>query len=339
MADLSRFIAGLPKAELHVHIEGTLEPEFLFDRAAKHDIDLPYASIDAARAAYQFESLQDFLDLYYQGTGVLRDAADFYDLAWAYFERAYRQNVRHAEVFFDPQAHTRRGIPLATVIDGLSGAARDAETNLGMSVAWILCFLRDLGAEDAARTLDQALPHAGAFIGVGLDSAEHGHPPGAFAEVYARARAAGLRVVAHAGEEGPAGYIREALGALGAQRIDHGVRCLEDPDLVTRLAREQIPLTVCPLSNVRLKVFPDMARHPIRALMDAGLMVTVNSDDPAYFGGYIDENYRAAGDAFHLSADDMCELARNSFRAAFLDDADKTRFIAEVDSYRATSEF
>jgi len=338
MVDLSRFIAGLPKAELHVHIEGTLEPEFLFERAEKNGLALPYASVEGARAAYNFQDLQDFLDLYYRGTSVLMDEADFHDLAWSYFVRARSQNVLRAEVFFDPQAHTRRGVPLATVMDGLCRAARDAKTNLGISVAWILCFLRDLGAEDAARTLDQALPHRDAFIGVGLDSAESGHPPGAFADVFARARAADLRAVAHAGEEGPAAYIREALDALGVQRIDHGVHCLEDPDLVARLAREQIPLTVSPLSNVRLKVFPDMARHPIRGLMDAGLLVTVNSDDPAYFGGYINENYQAVAEAWDLSTHELCTLARNSFQASFLGDAAKAELMAQVNAYRAASE-
>lgn len=338
MANLSRFIAGLPKAELHVHIEGTLEPEFLFERAAKNAVALPYTSVDAARAAYRFHSLQDFLDLYYQGTSVLMDEGDFHDLAWSYFERARRQNVLHAEVFFDPQAHTRRGIPFATVFDGLSRAADAAKSGLGISVAWILCFLRDLSPEDAHRTLDQALPYGDRIIGVGLDSAERGNPPGRFADVFARAKAAGFRVVAHAGEEGPADYIRQALDLLGAERVDHGVRCLEDPEQVARLARGRIPLTVCPLSNVRLKAVADMARHPIRKLMDAGLRVTVNSDDPAYFGGYINEKYRAVAEAFHLSADDLCTLARDSFRASFLADAARAEGVARVDAYRATSE-
>ncbi len=337
MADLSRFIAGLPKAELHVHIEGTLEPEFLFERAAKNAVDLPYASVEEARAAYRFERLQDFLDLYYQGTSVLMDEADFHDLAWAYLVRARRQNVVHAEVFFDPQAHTRRGIPFATVIDGLSRAAREASTDLGISVAWILCFLRDLGPQDAQRTLDQALAYRDTFIGVGLNSAERDHPPAPFADVFARAGAAGLGVVAHAGEEGPSDYVRQALDALGAERIDHGVRCLDDPGLVARLARDRIPLTVCPLSNVRLKVFPDMARHPLRTLMDAGLRVTVNSDDPAYFDGYINENYQAAADAFELTADDLCQLARTSFQASFLEDADKAEHVARIEEYRTRS--
>lgn len=332
MAELSRFIAGLPKAELHVHIEGTLEPAFLVDRAAKHAVDLPYATVDDARAAYRFESLGDFLDLYYRGTAVLRDEDDFHDLASAYFVRARRHNVLRAEVFFDPQAHTRRGVPFATVIGGLSRAVRAARTDLGMSAALILCFLRDLGPDDAHRTLDQALDHRDAFIGVGLDSAERGHPPSPFAPVFARARAEGLRVVAHAGEEGPADYIRQALDELGAERIDHGVRCLEDPDLVARLARDGIPLTVCPLSNVRLGVVTDMARHPLRDLMDAGLKVTVNSDDPAYFGGYIDENYRTAAAALELSVDAVRRLARHSFEAAFLPDAAKAAFIARLDA-------
>ena len=336
MANLSRFIAGLPKAELHVHIEGTLEPEFLFERAAKNDVALPYASVEDARAAYDFQNLQDFLDLYYRGTSVLMDEGDFYDLASAYFDRACRQNVLHAEVFFDPQAHTRRGVPFATVINGLWRAARDAEAGLGIKAGLILCFLRDLSQEDALRTLDEALPYGDKIVGVGLDSAERGNPPDKFADVFARAKTAGFRRVAHAGEEGPADYIRQALDVLDAERIDHGVRCLEDPELVERLARQRTPLTVCPLSNVRLKVFPDMARHPIRALMDAGLLATVNSDDPAYFGGYINENYQAVAEACDLSADNLCTLARNSFRATFLGDADRAELVARVDAYRKT---
>ena len=338
MAELTRFIAGLPKAELHVHIEGTLEPEFLFERAAKNDMALPYASVEDARAAYDFQDLQDFLDLYYQGTGVLLDEEDFYDLAWAYFDRARRQNVLHAEVIFDPQAHTRRGIPFTTVIDGLWRAARDAETDLGITSGLILCFLRDLSQEDALQTLDEALPYGDKIIGVGLDSAERGNPPDKFADVFARAKTAGFRRVAHAGEEGPADYIRKALDALDAERIDHGVRCLEDPELVGRLTRQQTPLTVCPLSNVRLKVFPDIAHHPIRALMDAGLLTTVNSDDPAYFGGYVNENYQAVAEAWDLSADDLCTLARNSFKATFLGDADKSDLVEQVYAYQVANQ-
>lgn len=338
MTNHSRFIAGLPKAELHVHIEGTLEPEFLFERAAKNAIALPYASVDAARAAYRFNSLQDFLDLYYLGTRVLMDEEDFYALAWAYFVKARRQNVLHAEVFFDPQAHTRRGIPFSTVINGLSRAARDAASALGISARWIMCFLRDLGQEDAHRTLDQALPHRHEIIGVGLDSAEKGNPPSDFGDVFARARTAGFRVVAHAGEEGPANYVRQALDLLGAERIDHGVRCLEEPELLARLARERTPLTLCPLSNVRLKVVREITHHPIRTLMEAGLLVTVNSDDPAYFGGYINENYQAVADAWNLTENELMTLAGDSFRASFLGDAEKAEFTFRVAAYGAGSE-
>lgn len=338
MVDLSRFIAGLPKAELHVHIEGTLEPELLLERAAKNAVALPYVSVEAARAAYRFQSLQDFLDLYYLRTSVLMDEEDFYDLAWAYFVRARRQNVLHAEVFFDPQAHTRRGIPFATVIDGLSRAARDARTGLGISAELIMCFLRDLSQEEAHHTLEQAMLHRDKIIGVGLDSTERGNPPSKFRNVFARAKKAGFRIVAHAGEEGPPDYVRQALDVLHAHRIDHGVRCLEDPQLVERLARERTPLTVCPLSNVRLNVVQDMAHHPIRKMMDMGLFITVNSDDPAYFGGYVNENYQAVAEAADLTPDELCTLARNSFLASFLGEANKAEFVAKVDAYQARAE-
>jgi len=335
MTDLAGFIAGLPKAELHLHIEGTLEPELLFALAERNGIALPYPSVEALRAAYRFPDLQGFLDLYYQGMNVLVREQDFYDLAWSYLETARRHNILYAEIFFDPQAHTRRGVPLAAVIDGLHRAIADAGTRLGIRAQLILCFLRDLPEDDALATLEAALPHRNRILGVGLDSAERGHAPEKFARVFARARAAGFHTVAHAGEEGPAAYIAQALDTLHAERIDHGVRCLEDRDLVARLARDRIPLTVCPLSNVRLAVVPDIAHHPLPELLARGLFVTLNSDDPAYFGGYLNENYMAVAEAFALPRETLCTLARNSFEAAFLDDTDKAAYVAKVDDHEA----
>jgi adenosine deaminase len=333
MTDLAGFIAGLPKAELHLHIEGTLEPELLFALAERNGIALPHPSVDALKAAYRFPDLQGFLDLYYQGMNVLVRENDFYDLAWSYLEKAQRQNILYAEIFFDPQAHTRRGVPLATVIDGLHRAIADARAALGVRAQLILCFLRDLPEDDALATLEAAMPHRDRILGVGLDSAERGHPPETFARVFARARAAGFRAVAHAGEEGPAAYIAHALDVLHAERIDHGVRCLEDPDLVARLARDRIPLTVCPLSNARLGVVADIADHPLPELIERGLFVTLNADDPAYFGGDLNENYQAVAEAFALPRETLCTLARNSFEASFLDDSDKAAYIARVEAY------
>jgi len=332
MQDMKSFIAALPKAELHVHIEGTLEPEMMFDLARRNDVALPYGSIEELRGAYRFENLQSFLDLYYQGMAVLLRDEDFYDLAMAYLGRARAQNVRHAEIFFDPQAHTRRGVSFATVIAGLHRAQRDAAAQFGIRSKLILCFLRDLAPADAAATLDEALAYRDRIAGVGLDSAERGNPPGKFAEVFARARGEGLFPVAHAGEEGPAAYVREAIEALGAVRIDHGIRALEDDALVARLARERIPLTVCPLSNVRLRVVPDMAAHPLKVMLERGLLVTVNSDDPAYFGGYVNENFFAAQEALGLTRDDLARLARNSFEASWLEPEEKRAHIAAVEA-------
>lgn len=333
MTDLTRFIAGLPKAELHIHIEGSLEPELMFALAARNGITLPYASVEALRTAYRFGNLQDFLDLYYQGMSVLLHEQDFYDLAMAYLRRAAAQNVRHAEIFFDPQGHTERGVAFKTVIDGLWRAAQDAEREFGMTVQLILCFLRHLDEASALRTLDEALPWRDRFIGVGLDSSEKGHPPAKFQRVFARARQLGLKAVAHAGEEGPPDYVREALDLLQVQRIDHGNRALEDTELTARLAREQMPLTVCPLSNLRLCVVKDMTQHPLRRMLQAGLMATLNSDDPAYFGGYVNENYIAVQQALDLSRDEIIALARNGFNAAFLDDAARQRHIAALEAY------
>jgi adenosine deaminase len=311
------FIAGLPKAELHLHIEGTLEPELMFELARRNGIALPHASVDALRRAYDFRDLQSFLDLYYQGAGVLQTRQDFHDMTAAYFAKAAAQNVRHAEIFFDPQTHTHRGIVFETVISGIRDAQLAAEREHGITSKLILCFLRHLDEDDAMRTLDAAMPYRDWFVAVGLDSSERGHPPSKFARVFARARAEGLFAVAHAGEEGPPEYIREALDILHARRIDHGVRCLEDDALVERLAAERIPLTVCPLSNIRLRVFDTMKDHPLRMMLQRGLKVTINSDDPAYFGGYVNENYLAVAEALQLTRDELEQLARNSFDASF----------------------
>jgi adenosine deaminase len=324
------FIERMPKAELHLHIEGTLEPELMFELASRNRVDLPYKSPHEVRQAYDFSDLQSFLNIYYQGTRVLLRDRDFYDLTWAYLKNAGRQNVRHAEIFFDPQAHTERGIALAGIVEGIHQALRDGERELGVSSKLILCFLRHLSAEKAMHTLQEALPFREYFSGVGLDSSECGHPPQKFKEVFARARAEGLFVVAHAGEEGPPSYVWGALDVLGAARIDHGVRCLEDPSLVERLRAERVPLTVCPLSNVKLRVFDRIESHNLPRLMGAGLCVTINSDDPAYFGGYINENFFAVQEAFGLSESELLVLARNSFEAAFLDDTRRTQLLQEV---------
>ena len=307
----------------------------MFALAERNGVALPYDSVEALRAAYDFGSLQDFLDLYYQGMAVLLQEQDFYDLTWAYLERARAQNVRHAEIFFDPQGHTERGVAFATAIDGIHRALRDAEAKLGLSSALIMCFLRHLDQDQAFETLEQALPYRERIVAVGLDSSERGHPPAKFAEVFARARAEGFLAVAHAGEEGPPDYVREALDLLQVRRIDHGVRAVEDADLVARLAENRVPLTVCPLSNVRLAVYREMREHPLRRMLESGLMVTVNSDDPAYFGGYVNENYLAVHEALGLSKDQLAEIARNSFEAAFLDEARKASLMAEVDAYAA----
>ena len=311
------FIAGLPKAELHLHIEGTLEPELMFELARRNRITLPHASVDALRRAYEFTDLQSFLDIYYQGAAVLQTRQDFHDMTAAYFRKAASQNVRHAEIFFDPQTHTHRGVPMETVIGGIHDAQQDAQRTQGVTSKLILCFLRHLDEDDAMRTLDAALPFREHLTAVGLDSSERGHPPSKFARVFARAREAGLLAVAHAGEEGPPEYVWEALDLLHVRRIDHGVRCLEDTKLVDRLVREQIPLTVCPLSNVKLRVFDRIEDHPLRRMLSLGLKVTINSDDPAYFGGYVNENYVVAAQALGLTREELEQIARNSFEASF----------------------
>lgn len=330
---MTAFIDGLPKAELHLHIEGTIEPETMFRFAERNGIALPYASVEALRAAYDFGELQDFLDLYYQGMRILQTEKDFYEMTWAYLEKARAQNIVHAEIFFDPQGHTSRGIAFETVLDGISRALEDGRKQLGIGTGLIMCFLRDRDAKEATAALEQALPHRDRIIGVGLDSAEKGNPPAKFREVFERVRALGFRTVAHAGEEGPAGYVRDALDLLHVVRIDHGIRALDDSELVARLVRERVPLTVCPLSNVRLKVVDDIRRHPLRMMMDKGLFVTVNSDDPAYFGGYLNENFAAVQEGLGLSDEDLAQLARNSFDAAFLPQEDKRRLVRQVDDY------
>jgi adenosine deaminase len=334
---LPEFLRGLPKAELHLHVEGTLEPELSFSLAARNGVILPYPDVEALRAAYQFRDLQSFLDLYYAGASVLRTAQDFHDLAGAYLARAAAEQVVRAEIFFDPQTHTARGVPLATVLDGLERACQEAR-QFGITHRLILCFLRHLPEEEAFATLEEALPHRDRILGVGLDSSERGHPPEKFARVFARCRELGFRVVAHAGEEGPAAYVTGALDVLGAERIDHGVRCLEDPALVDRLARQRIPLTVCPLSNVRLRVFERMGDHVLPRLLEAGVVATVNSDDPAYFGGYLARNMEAAAEALGLDAGDAVTLARNSLEAAFLEPAERARLLERLDGYVETFE-
>jgi adenosine deaminase len=325
----------LPKAELHLHIEGTLEPELAFELAARNGVKLPYADTEELRHAYRFDDLQSFLDLYYELMTVLRTEQDFADLANAYLARAAAQGVRHAEIFFDPQAHLARGVAMGTVVEGLWRALGSSEDNHGVSTRLIMCFLRDRSAESAMETLQAAKPYLHRITGVGLDSAEVGHPPVKFRAVYEAAAALGLRRVAHAGEEGPPQYITEALDVLGVERVDHGLRCMEDPSLVERLVRDRIPLTLCPLSNVRLRAVDALAEHPLPAMLDAGLLCTVNSDDPAYFGGYAGDNFDAVRRELGLPEERLRELARNSFLASFLEDDEerRARCLAEVDAY------
>ena len=330
---LPALLRAMPKAELHIHIEGSLEPELIFRLAKRNGVALPYASVEALRAAYAFTDLQSFLDIYYAGASVLLGEQDFFDMAWAYLERAAADNVVHAEIFFDPQTHTSRGVPFETVIKGLNHACHRAHSELGLSAKLILCFLRHLSEDEALATLEEALPWRHHFIGVGLDSSERGHPPEKFARVFAKAREAGLHRVAHAGEEGPPEYILSALDVLMVERIDHGVRCVEDPALMERLAIERMPLTVCPLSNVKLRVFPTLAEHNLATLLDAGLCATVNSDDPAYFGGYLNQNFIETFAALPaLGARHAHRLASNSFEASFAGDDDRRRWQRALDA-------
>jgi len=324
----AQLAATIPKAELHIHIEGSLEPELIFALAQRNGLSLPYASVDALREAYAFTNLQSFLDIYYAGASVLLHEADFHDMAWAYFLRAKADNVVHTELFFDPQTHTARGVPMAAVINGLSSACDRAQAELGISASLILCFLRHLSEEEAFATLEAALPYRPRFIGVGLDSSEVGHPPSKFSRVFARCRELDLRIVAHAGEEGPPAYIWEALNDLKTERIDHGVRSLEDPALVAELVRTRMPLTVCPLSNLKLCVVRDLKDHPMKRLLDAGLCATVNSDDPAYFGGYMNANFVQTVEALDLTREHVITLARNSFEASFVNEARRKELMA-----------
>ena len=332
---LPDFLRGLPKAELHIHIEGSLEPELIFALAQRNGVTIPYPNVEALRAAYAFTDLQSFLDIYYAGASVLLTEEDFFDMAWAYLLHAKADNILHAELFFDPQTHTARGVPMAVVIGGLQRAAERAQRELGIHAELILCFLRHLSEDDALQTLAAACDHLDAFIGVGLDSSEVGHPPEKFARVFAEARELGLRVVAHAGEEGPPAYIWSALDVLKTERIDHGVQAVNDEALMQRLAKERIPLTVCPLSNVKLRVFKHLRDHNLRALLDAGLVVTINSDDPAYFGGYLNQNWLETFAALKLDATHAYTLAANSFEASFASLEQKREYRERLDAYCA----
>jgi adenine deaminase len=333
MSSLREFIEGLPKVELHLHIEGSLEPELMFALAQRNNVKIRFKTVDEVRSAYNFSNLQDFLDIYYEGMNVLRKEQDFYDLTWAYLDRVAKQNVVHAEIFFDPQGHTARGVEFDTALNGIFRALEDGKEKLGVSSRLIMCFLRHLSEEEAFKTLDQALPHKDKIAGVGLDSSERGHPPSKFARVFARARQEGFLIMAHAGEEGPPEYVWEALDQLKVNRIDHGNRSLEDEKLVARLVKEGTPLTVCPLSNLKLCVVRDMQQHPLLKMLDLGLKATINSDDPAYFGGYMNENYETVADALSLDKNHLLTVARNSIEASFLDPAAKAALRSKLDNY------
>lgn len=333
--DLKTFVEGIPKAELHIHIEGSLEPELIFAIAERNGITLSYPTVESLREAYKFTNLQSFLDIYYEGAGVLLHEQDFYDLTWTYMQELKAQNVLHAEIFFDPQTHTDRDVPFATVIDGIWRALRDAESQLGISSKLIMCFLRHLDEASAFATLEQAMPYKDRIVGVGLDSSELGNPPSKFERVFKKAADEGFLLVAHAGEEGPAEYIHEALDLLHIHRLDHGNRCLDDPALVDRLVAERIALTVCPISNRELKVVQDLKEHPLQTMLDKQLLVTVNSDDPAYFRGSLNENYLETAEALGMGKQEIYQLARNSFEASFLNADEKAALIAQLDAYCA----
>ncbi|MEL7539752.1 MAG: adenosine deaminase [Pseudomonadota bacterium] len=336
MTDLNALIAALPKAELHLHLEGSLEPEQLMEFAARNQVDLPFKTLEEVKAAYNFSNLQDFLDIYYQGMAVLQTKADFHDLTDAYLQRCQADNVRHVEVFFDPQGHTERGLPFSTPIEGILSALDAADEKYGITYKLIMCFLRHLPEEDAFETLEQAAPYLDRIHGVGLDSSELGHPPSKFARVFAAAREKGLKLVAHAGEEGPPEYVVEALDLLKIDRIDHGNRLLEDDALTTRVKAAGLTLTVCPLSNLALCVIDDLKDHPMKRMLDLGLKATINSDDPAYFGGYVNQNYRETAAAVGLTADDIVTLARNSFTGSFLTSEEQARHLKDIDKVAAT---
>lgn len=330
---MENFIEGLPKVELHLHIEGSLEPELMFALAQRNKIDIPFKTVEEVRAAYDFSNLQDFLDIYYQGMNVLQTEQDFYDLTWAYLERVAKQNVKHVEIFFDPQGHTERGVKFETVLDGITRALDDGRKKLGVSSFLIMCFLRHLSEDAAIETLQQAIPYKHRIKGVGLDSSEKGHPPSKFKQVFEDAREEGFLIMAHAGEEGPPEYVWEALDLLKVNRIDHGNRSLEDDKLVQRLVNDKMPLTVCPLSNLKLCVVKDIKDHPLKKMLGLGLKATINSDDPAYFGGYMNENFKAVTNALGLSKEDLLTITRNSIEASFLDEAGKQKLRAELDAY------
>lgn len=333
MMSIKEFIKAIPKAELHVHIEGTFEPELMLEIAVRNNISIPYQSVEELKQAYNFSNLQSFLDIYYKGADVLITETDFYDLTRAYLEKAHAQNVLHAEIFFDPQTHTARGVKLSAIIRGIHKALKNGEKELGISSNLIMCFLRHLSEDEAMRTLEEALEFKDYFVGVGLDSSEVGHPPSKFQRLFERAFQEGLKTVAHAGEEGPAAYIWEALDLLKVLRIDHGNNSLNDEKLVQELVNRQIPLTVCPLSNLKLKVVADMKEHPLKKMLDKGLLATVNSDDPSYFGGYINENFLAVAETLNLSKEEISLLAKNSFKASFLDDERKLQMMEMVERF------
>jgi len=330
---VEKFIEDLPKVELHLHIEGSLEPELMFALAQRNNIQIPFATVEDVRKAYDFSNLQDFLDIYYQGMNVLQTEQDFYDLTWAYLERVARQNVLHVEIFFDPQGHTERGVAFETVLNGITRALDDGRSKLSVSSFLIMCFLRHLSEEDAMKTLQQALPYKKHILGVGLDSSEKGHPPSKFKNVFAEAKKNGFLIMAHAGEEGPPEYVWEALDVLKVDRIDHGNRSLEDERLVQRLVENGTALTVCPLSNLKLCVVKDMRDHPLKRMLQLGLKATINSDDPAYFGGYMNENFKAVTAALDLDKTDLLTLSRNSIHASFLDQPGKEALLAKLDAY------
>jgi adenosine deaminase len=333
MSTIKKFISGLPKAELHVHIEGTFEPELMFRIAERNNLKIKYSSVNELEAAYNFNNLQEFLDIYYSGAKVLIEEQDFYDLTWDYLLKVHSQNVLHTEIFFDPQTHTSRGVPFRKVISGIRRALEDGREKLGISSRLILSFLRHLSEEDAFKTLEEALPYRSWITAFGLDSSENGYPPSKFERVFSKIHDEGFHVVAHAGEEGPPQYVWEALNLLYVSRIDHGNRSLEDSALVEELVKQKMPLTVCPLSNLKLKVVQDMTKHPLAEMLEKGLIATVNSDDPAYFGGYLNENYLTVAHALNLSKEQLVQLAKNSFTASFLDEVDKQRMIQEVEMY------
>ena len=330
---LNNFIEGIPKAELHLHIEGTFEPELMFEIARRNNISINYKSIDELKKAYSFNNLQEFLNIYYAGASALLYVQDFYDLTWAYLTKVHEQNIIHTEIFFDPQTHTDRGVSFNTVIQGIHSALEDGKEKLGISSKLIMCFLRHLDEAAAFETLNQALPYKNWIAGVGLDSSEMGHPPSKFERVFSKAREEGFITVAHAGEDGPAEYVWEAINLLKVSRIDHGNQSLDDDQLIKHIAEKQIPLTVCPLSNLELKVVNDLKDHPLMKLMEAGIMVTINSDDPAYFGGYVNENYTCIASALNLSKKQITELAKNSIKSSFLPDGDKEKIIMQIEEY------